>query len=223
MYYLAQMDYFTTIAEIIMTEKMNVESALQSLNMVNNEVYTKIIDRDMKPNILAVYDEMKKLVEYGQDVWYGDADVYVSIEEAYEKYGEKFDVLIIRNVVSCCDLPYVFAIINTETRDIPLCKAVAPQGKKNDYTFGDHRDWALHGLDTLREHNWSFGYNDLRDDGLVFELNPIWAELKPEKAYNGWNKWNHGCGFHVEYLLYAQREIQYAFQMICEVKDYTIE
>lgn len=202
---------------------MNVDETLRTLNVLNNKVYTEIVNHDMKPNILAVYHEMKKITEYGNEVWYGDADVYVSIEEAYEEYGDKYDVLIIRNVVSCSDMPYVIAIINTETNYIPICKVVAPRGKKNNFTFGDHRDWDEHGLDTLRDHNWSFGYEDLRDDGLVFELSSVWAEIKRDKAYNGWSQYSSGCGFHVEYLLYAQREIQYAFQMICDMKDYTIE
>ncbi|AAQ64173.1 hypothetical protein KVP40.0102 [Vibrio phage KVP40] len=202
---------------------MNVEQTLRELNITNNQVYTRIVNEVMKPNILSIYEHMRLKIGYNQEIWYGDADVYVSIEPAFEKYREQHDVLIINNVVSCFDRAIVIAIINKETGDIPLCKCVEGQGVKHEgWNFGDHRDWKIEGLDTLRERKWRFGYEDLRDDSLVFQLDSIWADIRPDKPYNGWHRSSYGCGFHVGNLLYAEREIRWAFSSVVEEEAYTI-
>ncbi len=202
---------------------MNVELALRELNQVNNKVYTQIVNEAMKPSILAIYDHMREKIGYNKEIWYGDADVYVSIEYAFEKYREDHDVLIINNVVSCFDRAIVVAVINRETRHISLCKCVEGQGVKHEsWNFGDHRDWTVEGLDTLRDHNWKFGYEDLRDESLVFQLDSIWADIRPDKPYNGWHRSSYGCGFHVENLLYAEREIRWAYNSIVDDEAYTI-
>ncbi len=202
---------------------MNVQKALNALNIVTHTVYTQVINESMKPLLVGVYEHMTDKFEYGQEVWYGDADVYVSVEEGHERFGDMHDVIIIRNVVSCCDEPYVTAVINRNTKFISTVKNVSPRGKKNEFNFGDHRDWDECGLDTLRDHKWEFGYNDLRDDHLVFHLDEIWAN-HPEinKSYNGWSRYDSHCGYHVHDLLYAQREIEYAHRMIVEYGDYTV-
>lgn len=204
---------------------IDAESTLRSLDRISNSVYTSLVDDNIKPQIVAVYDKLLPEIGYNKYVWYGDADVYVSIEEGYTEYKETHDVLIIRNVVTCFDKYNIVAVINRESKHISICKCVYSVGKKNSYSFGDHRDWDREGLDTQRSHNWSFGYNDLRDESLVFERSSIWEDdcLKARKHYNDWYPSSYGCGFHVENLLYTEREVRYAYKVICNLEDYTIE
>ncbi len=210
-----------------MDKFLNAEAVLRGVNEVNNVAFTRLVDINIKPQLLEVYNKLLPEIGYDKEVWYGDADVYVSIEEGYIKHGESFDILIIRNVVTCFDQSVVVSVINKQSGYIPLCKAVHPVGKKNGYSFNDHRDWAKEGLDSLREHNWSFGYEDLRDETLVFQLSDVYLLIQDKLSeplhYNGWSKYSYGCGFHVEPFLFAQREIQYAYTMICGSPDYTTE
>ncbi|AGB07108.1 hypothetical protein phiST2_0348 [Vibrio phage phi-ST2] len=202
---------------------MNVEQTLRELNQINNKVYTRIVNEAMKPNILSIYEHVKLKIGYNKEIWYGDADVYVSIEPAYVKYKEEHDVLIIKNVVSCFERGVVVAIVNKKTGDIPLCKCVESHGvKREGWDFGDHRDWEVEGLDTLRDHNWKFGYEDLRDDSLVFKRESYWEDVRPDKPYNDWHRASHGCGFLVDNLLYAEREIRWTYHMVVEDEAYTI-
>ncbi|AGN30151.1 hypothetical protein VPFG_00149 [Vibrio phage nt-1] len=197
---------------------MDIERELHELNVHNNRVYTRVVDEVMKPNIIEIYKHMRDEIGYNQEIWYGDMDVYVSIEEAYEKRERSFDALIINNVVSCADQPITVALIEKNTYSIPLCKCVASFGEKKEqgHVWNDHRDWVLEGLDTLRDHNWKFGYEDLRDPNLVFERACLWEKVMPDKAYNGWTPFSYGCGFNTSYLLYAEREIRWAMQSITE-------
>ena len=205
------------------------EEALRSLSIITNNVYTSLVDYNIKPQIVAVYDKLLPEIGYTQEVWYGDADVYVSIEEGYTKYGESHDVLVIRNVVTCFNTNIIIAVINRESKHISICKCVYPKGKKNSYSFGDYRDWDKEGLDTQRNHKWNFGYNDLRDESLVFERSSIWDEINLKnresfhKNYNGWSQYSSGCGFHANNLQYTEREVKYAYESICGREDYTVE
>ena len=211
------------------TNFIDAESILRELDSVNNTVYTSLVDKNIKPQMAAVYEKLLPEIGYRREVWYGDADVYVNIEGGYTEYGESHDILIIRNVVTGFDKNVILAVINKETKYISICKCVHQIGKKNGYSFNDHRDWAVEGLDTQRNHRWSFGYNDLRDESLVFERSSIWDDINlkkkdgSHKPYNDWSKYSYGCGFHVENLLYTEREVRYAYNMICVSKEYTIE
>lgn len=208
---------------------IDAEGTLRSLNTVSSKVYTSLVDNNIKPQIVAVYDRLLQKVGYTGEVWYGDADVYVSIEEGYNKYGESHDVLIIRNVVTCFDKNVIIAVINRDNRHVSICKCVHQTGKKNGYSFNDHRDWDVEGLDTQRDHQWSFGYNDLRDESLVFERSSVWDEINLKKDegflkhYNDWHPYSYGCGFHVENLLYVEREVRYAYDSVCVREGYIIE
>lgn len=194
---------------------MDVERALRNLNQVQQLTYTTIVDKDMKPKALEVYDKIVADIGYDKEVWYGDADVYVSVTEAYTKHSETHDALVIRNVVSCYDKNVVVLLINRDTKYVTSCKCVEQRGRKNDFNFGDHRDWDACGLDTLKAHKWRFGYEDCRDDDLVFILDEFWSEhLKLDKKYNNWNIYSTWPGFHVDNFLYAQREIAYAHKSI---------
>ena len=156
---------------------IDAESTLRSIDRISNSVYTSLVDDNIKPQIVAVYDKLLPEIGYNKYVWYGDVDVYVSIEEGYTEYNETHDVLIIRNVATGFDKYNIVAVINRESKHISICKCVYSLGKKNDsYSFGDHRDWDRECLDTQRSHNWSFGYNDLRDESLVFERSSVWED-----------------------------------------------
>jgi hypothetical protein len=208
---------------------IDAEGTLRSLDLISNTVYTALVDKNIKPQIVAIYNKLLSEIGYIKEVWYGDADVYVSIEEGYTKYNETYDVLIIRNVVTCFDKNVIVAVINRDSRHVSICKCVHSSGKKNSYSFDDHRDWDEEGLDTQRNHEWSFGYNDLRDETLVFERSAFWedVDLNEEdgfkKGYNDWHSASCGCGFHRENILYTEREVSYAYESICKIKGYVVE
>lgn len=187
---------------------MDASSQLRKLDYVTNSIYTKIVDEDMKPNLAFIYDFMLKNIGYDKEIWYGDMDVYISIEKSG---NESQDVIIIRDVVTCSDKNIVVALINVESKFISTCKNVYSIGVKNNYNFNDFRDWDKEGLDTLRNHHWDFGYSDLKSNTLVFHASSMSMKINnslyKRHYYNGWDEHSYGSGFHPSNFLFAQRVI----------------
>lgn len=194
-----------------------IPKSLSELNLITNNFYTNEIDTNVKPKLVDIYTHMLGL-GYNTQIWYGDADVYVHVEEVYRKYGNVYDALVIRNVVTCFDKNVIVVLIERESKGIVLCKTVHSLGKKNNYTFNDHRDWDEEGLDTLRDHQWNFGYRDLRSNTLVFDD----KFLGFRHHYNNWNIHSYGCGFNIENVSYVTQETTWAHYNIVEQSNYTI-
>lgn len=191
---------------------------LRELNIITNNFYTNQVDSVIKPKLVAIYENIVENVGYDNQIWYGDADVYVHIE----RIGDFEDVIIIRNVVTCFDNCNIFAVINKETKYISICKCVESQGeKKEGYDFDDHRDWKIKGLDTYRNNDFDFGYNDCRDPDLVFEKSSSWDF--DGANYNSWNVYSSSCGFIQQNIQYVMQEVDYAHFNIVENMFYTLE
>ena len=174
---------------------------------------------DTFPHIVELHD---KLVEIGADshensVWYGDADVYVWYEKAIDPERR---IIVINNVVSCADKPMHIVMLNRyePDEDVRLrlnelhVVAVHPyedeETKRGD-TWNDHRDWDRATLKTYRDHDFSFGYNDGRDDDHVLIYKDILRKEVESPLYD------------VGKLEFFFMEFSWAHEAITKHEDYT--
>ena len=191
-----------------------IPKTLQELNIITNGYYTKQVDTVIKPKLVEIYDHLIGKKGYDTCVWYGDADVYVHVENI----DEDRDVIVIKNIVTGFDKHIIFAVIVRESKYIPLCKCVEGTGKKDErWSFGDHRDWVVVGLDTYRDNDFDFGYNDLRDPDIVFQKDI----MRIDWNYNDWSVHSYGCGFIQQNIQFVMHEVDYAHECVVKNQCYT--
>ena len=118
----------------------------------------------------TIMNKLKELKAFGSDnsYWYGDADVYVWIEEI-----EDIECLVINNVVSCSDRPVCVIQVRDMGEDVgdkynryaikAICTVNKSENKDGNYNWGDRRDYDVVGLDVIKEKGFRYLYQDRRD------------------------------------------------------------
>lgn len=123
-------------------------------------------------------------------VSYGDADVYVWAEQL----DTNTKLIIADDVVTCADdnvtifkmKEYDFGEGKEEVEKLLFefhVFTAFPQEKRNNFNFGDHRDINEPSLETIRVHNFEYGYGDGRDKIHVLKMTYSIQGARVEKAH----------------------------------------
>lgn len=179
---------------------------------LTNAQLCHIIEEDLENAITALYKEAKQDLGYTNYYSFGGDDVIMCVE----KKNANWDVLIIQNMVSFFDKSnYVISIENMEDGSCTVRNvlAVYDDEAKNNFSFGDFRDYEQISVKTLMDNDWNIrkvGYADTRSDHFIYEKG-FFSEEVSNKA----SEYSHG--FH-QGLFHLIHEVEYIVDQL-EYKD----